>query len=163
LTCLSSLSLFCLSSSHRFGSLDSSYVLVDGKIKTNVKGLVYSIVPSAGTSGDLVLTMDAHTENGANQLSTSNRAVWESMSTWTKAGSMTLDSSFLYLDGAEVNWNSKGLMNYGENKYAMRVNNYDLNAMENFLCHGNGGYGGDFMRWFVSLDLFSLFSCTVGG
>ena len=31
----------------------------------------------------------------------------------------------------------------------MAVKNYDLNAAENFFCHGNGGYGGNFMRWCV--------------
>lgn len=75
------------------------------------------------------------------------------MSSWTKEGIPHLNSSFLYLQGTDVNWNSTGVMGYGDNKYAVVVKNYDLNAVENFLCRGNGGYGGDFMRWFVSLFL----------
>jgi hypothetical protein len=122
-------------------------LLVDGKIKTTVIALIASAVPAAGTSGDLVLNMEARSESGANQLATSNHALWESMSTWTEEGILKLNSSFLYLEGTEVNWNSRGAMTYGDNKYAVAVKNYDLNDVENFLCRGNGGYGGNFMRW----------------
>jgi hypothetical protein len=161
--CFSSFFLLDCFSFSRFGSLDSSYLLVDGKIKTTVTGLVSSAVPSTGTSGDLVLNMDARSGSGVNQLSTSNHALWDSRSSWTKEGTLMLNSSFLYLEGTDVNWNSKGAMYYRDNAYAIAVKNYDLNALENFFCHGKGGYGGDFMRWFVPPLNFSQLLGTVGG
>lgn len=95
--------------------MDHSYLFVDGSIKTTINGFVSSTVPSAGTSGELVLNMDARSESGANQLSTSNHAIWDSTNSWTEEGSLKLNSSLLYLDGADLNWNSRGVMNYGEN------------------------------------------------
>jgi hypothetical protein len=138
-----------------FASLDSSHLIIDGMIKSTVRGLLSSSVSSTGTHGDLVLNVNALSGGGGNQLTTSNHANWDSMSIWNKEGTLNLNSSLMFLDGTDVNWNSLSALSYQDNGYIFSVTNFNLNALENFNCHGNGGYGGNLLRWFVSF-FFSL-------
>jgi hypothetical protein len=131
----------------RFGSLDSSFVSYNGEMKTQVVAFISSTIPSVGTIGDIVLNGEARGASGANQLSTSNHAHWDSKSSWTEEGSLRLNSSLVYLEGAEVHWDSVSQMHYAHNAYVFSTTNYDLQSAESFYCHGNGGYGGTFMRW----------------
>lgn len=94
-----------------------------------------------------MFNLDAHTESGSNQLITSNHLIWDSTSTWTKDGSINVNSSFVYMNGVDLNWNSISHMKYGSHSYQISTKNIDLNSIENLYCYGNGGYGGTFMNW----------------
>jgi hypothetical protein len=132
-----------------FGTLDSSQLVIDGNLKSQVSGLISSSLSTSGTYGDLVLNVNAQSGSDDNQLTTSNHAMWDTTSVWDKEGTLKFNSSLLYLKGTEVNWDAMSVLDYQDNGYMFSVANSNPSALENFYCHGNGGYGGNFMHWFV--------------
>lgn len=135
----------------RFGSLDSSSVVLDGKLESTVRGLISSTISPSGSYGDLILNMNARGGSGGNQVTTSNHAMWDTASVWKKAGTLRVNSSLLYLEGNEINWDAVSALDYQDNGYKFSVVNSNPTSIENLYCHGNGRYGGNWMQWFVSL------------
>ena len=130
-------------------------MVLDGKIKSTIRGLISSTISPSGTHGDLVLNMNARSGSGGNQLTTSSHAMWDTSSVWKRAGTLRLNSSLLYLEGNEINWDSVSALDYQDNGYMFSVVNSNPTSIENLYCHGNGGYGGNWMQWLVSF--FSSF------
>jgi hypothetical protein len=138
-----------------FGTLDSSQLVIDGNLKSQVSGLISSSLSTSGTYGDLVLNVNAQSGSDDNQLTTSNHAMWDTTSVWDKEGTLKFNSSLLYLKGTEVNWDAMSVLDYQDNGYMFSVANSNPSALENFYCHGNGGYGGNFMHWSNYLPFLS--------
>lgn len=112
-----------------------------------VVGYISYILPYVGTMGDLTFNLNAQSGNRVNQISTANHLIWDTMTSWTKQGSIALNTSFVYLDGFDVNWNSITLMDYEHHQYRVSTKNIDINTGVNLYCYGYGGYGGNFMNW----------------
>jgi hypothetical protein len=127
-----------------------------------VSGLISSDLPSA-RSGDLTASFDARKESGVTQLSTSNRALWDTKSSWVEDGRINLTSSFFTLEGSAVNWNSVGSLDYGnpegilanEREFSFEIQNKNRYGRDFLLVNGTGQYiAKNWLDWYGSTSFF---------
>lgn len=118
---------------------------VDGTLEGGAVAALGAAIPSSGKRGSIELQSTVVNGDGVEQQYTTNNAVWYSPDgSWSRSGSMTLDSTFR-VDG--LNWDTHDSFVYDDNTFTGQINNADLSGVENFYAAAVGRYGGDVYNW----------------
>jgi hypothetical protein len=117
--------------------VDKSDLIGNGAQLANVTGLISYDVPEGGTIGS-ISTSGFDTVNGQSQYSGVSSVEWDV----GEAGSITAASDVSLVGGSL--WDVTGGLVYGSNVYNFSAQ--DTTA--DFVCYGDGGYGGSsFYEW----------------
>ncbi len=143
---MTELTNYMYSSNFRWFTLDDSAVYYKGDLVSDAKGEITFVVPGDGTNGDInTYILDAGTPGGGTQYHSNNSAHWD---VYADKGDVLLSSYVLI--ASSLKWDTRGFMNYKENKYIFLAEDLYTNSDYKFLAAGNGGYGASSVKnWYV--------------
>lgn len=113
----------------------------------SVLGSLTSKVNTDGNTADITLKGSVLDANNTEFIFTSDEVSWMSIDgNWLKDGTIDAHSIFTY--PALVQWNTSGLLTYGNHSYYVHADDVSTGGDNLFELFGTGGYGGSsFLNW----------------
>ena len=125
--------------------LTRSAAYVNDNFRGGANGIISSTIPNDGKAGKI--DYEVHVTDGQHEVSLDSRglAQWDSPSKWSEAGK--LQAASYYNMPTVIYWDAVGDFQYGDNRYALYLQDLTKANEKQLLVQGDGTYGGDLHAW----------------